>query len=158
MEGNELNDKALSLNEEKGLEVKQRELTPKNRLFLQLLSEGMSTLQAYEKAGYKGSNHAAYQLRSDLKEELIKVLEGQGVDRAGLMYSLKNLIQLPTIEEEIGKIQAKTKLQALNLLFKMVEASKPVAAERPKITAFIVNNGTPQRIIDVTPSEQANGQ
>jgi hypothetical protein len=134
-----------------------RALTPKNRLFLQLLSEGKKTLEAYKQAGYKGNDHAAYQLRSDLKEELVKVLEGQGVDRAGLMQGLKTLIDLPTKEEQEGTIPVKFKLHALNLLFKMVEASKPVSNERPKITAFIVNNGVakeqPSSSIDTSLSE-----
>lgn len=137
--------------------VTQRALTPKNRLFLQLLSEGKGTIQAYKEAGYKGDNHAAYQLRSDLKEELIKVLEGQGVDRAGLMQSLQNLIALPCTEEIIGRVSAKTKLSALNLLFKMVEASKPAAGNTPKITAFIVNNNPSKdqhtQVIDTSTAE-----
>lgn len=154
MESNELQP-----TEPKGLKA-PRELTAKNRLFLQLLTEGKSTLQAYKEAGYKGNDHAAYQLRSDLKEELIKVLEGQGVDRAGLMLSLRNLISLPSIEEQIGRVQAKTKLQALGLLFKMVEAAKPSAGEQPRITAFIVNGAKVQRseVIDVTPAREAEDQ
>jgi len=151
----ELNDKALTLN-------KPRELTAKNRLFLQLLTQGNSTLTAYREAGYKGSDHSAYQLRSDLKEELIKVLEGQGIDRAGLMLTLKNLIDRPTIEEVNGTILLKHKLTALNLLAKMVEAQTPVNSPRPQITAFIVNNrpssAQPSEVIDVTAPYQEDAQ
>jgi hypothetical protein len=136
----------------------KREITPKNRLFLSLLTSGKSTLEAYKEAGYKGNDHAAYQLRSDLKEELIKVLEGQGIDRAGLMLSLKQLIDQPTLEEVNGKVLLKHKLAALNLLFKMVESQTPDKTDRPKITAFIVNNklstNQPSEVIDVTHSSQ----
>ena len=129
---------------------KPRELTPKNRLFLQLLSEGKSTLEAYELAGYKGERHAAYQLRSDLKEELIKTLEGQGIDRAGLMFGVKQLLELPLRETEIS---VKTKIDLLKLLAKVVP--QPVETDKPKITAFVVNNhinsnNSPQPTIDVT--------
>lgn len=150
-----MDDKEL-ITTPKGLEA-PRELTAKNRLFLSLLAEGKKTLEAYKLAGYKGNDHAAYQLRSDLKEELIKTLQGQGIDRAGLMLDVRKLIALPSNAEVSGIIDAKIKLSALNLLFKMVESQTPSKEDKPRITAFIVNNGPskqPSEVIDVTPSSQ----
>lgn len=156
MENNESKD-LIASEPSKALELK-RELTPKNRVFLQLLSEGVKTLEAYKQAGYKGNDHAAYQLRSDLKEELIKVLEGQGIDRAGLMQSLAELISLPIndVQKSMG-VSVKQRLSMLQLLFKMTEATKPTHEDRPKITAFIVNaqpaKVQPSQVIDVTQTE-----
>lgn len=134
---NQLASNTSSSEEHKGSSsslTPKRELTVKNKLFLQGLLEGKPTFVAYTEAGYEGSKHAAYELRSSLKEDLIRALEAQGIDRAGLMLSLSQLMQLPLKENEIS---LKHKIDLLKLLAKTIPADQ--SANKPKITAFIVN-------------------
>jgi hypothetical protein len=124
-----------------------RELTVKNRVFLNHLVEGKKTLEAYRLSGYKGNEHAAYQLRSDLKDELVKALEAQGIDRAGLMLGVEQLMRLPVKDVEIS---VKTKIDLLKLLAKMLpEVNSSV---KPTITKFVINTQIntqePSNVID----------
>lgn len=125
---NEPNDKALTAQEPK------RALTPKNQAFLSFLIEGKSTLDAYKLAGYKGESHTAYQLRYELKEELINRLEAQGIDKAGLMTGLKGLMELPI---EANAVTVKERLDILKVLAKMLPSSN--SNEKPAITRFVIN-------------------
>ena len=43
-------------------------LNPKQRLFLSLIMEGNKTVEAYNKAGYRGDEHAAYTLKTRLNK------------------------------------------------------------------------------------------
>lgn len=91
-------------------------LTPKNRLFLELLADGKPVAVAYKEAGYKGSYHAAYELKSQLKSELVKVLEAKGFSREGLAGEILKLNQLPLADVYKQGINLNQKLSILKLL------------------------------------------
>lgn len=91
-------------------------LTVKNRLFLEHLASGLSVVDAYKQAGYKGSYHAAYELKSQLKGELVKVLEAKGFSREGLASEILKLNQMPLADIYKGGINLNQKLSILKLL------------------------------------------
>lgn len=91
-------------------------LTVKNRLFLEHLANGSAVVEAYKQAGYKGSYHAAYELKSQLKGELVKVLEAKGFSREGLASEILKLNQLPLADVYKQGINLNQKLSILKLL------------------------------------------
>jgi hypothetical protein len=136
---------------------KTRELTDKNVLFLHHLKMGLSTVEAYEKAGYQGNSHAAYELRSYLKNEIAKMLNGEGFGtREGLLLKLKKLQDLPvvqtglTVKEAVELLKLEAKLQP-----------KEAREAKPNITPIVINVHAPASVqavegsktVDVTPIE-----
>ncbi len=120
-----------------------RKLTIKNRVFLEHLCQGMSTLESYRRAGYKGKESAAYELRSQLREHLILLLEGQGVSRDGLMAEVARLSRIPL--EETTSVSVRQKMDILRLLSRILPQPKEA---RVKITPFIVNVGIPDARVE----------
>ena len=112
-----------------------RDLTPKNRLFLMLLMEGCKIPEAHRKAGYDGSEAAAYMLKHELKEEYEALLEVEGVSRSGLMAQVKRLNEL---DLDDSKISVKEKINLLKLLERMLPKEER-SVEKPKITPIIIN-------------------
>lgn len=133
------NSKSLqSASESTSTPGNDRQLTPKNRLFLQLICDGKSTVDAYKQAGYKGDDHAAYEMRSYLGKELERVLAARGLDRANLMSALKELIDLPIndVQKSMG-VSVKQRLAILKEWAKILP--NDTRDDRPKITPFILN-------------------
>lgn len=124
--------------------VAPKPLTAKNKAFLQHLASGRPTLEAYNLAGYKGNNHAAYQLRSDLKQQLAVLLEQGGFSREQLAVEVNRLNELP-LDPSIKNVNFKQKLDVLRLMEKALP--KPMAqGDRPKITPFIVAINKPLNV------------
>lgn len=139
----ETNDKSIQSNDPKELESK---LTPKNRVFLELLSQGKSTLEAYKLAGYQGEDHAAYELKSKLSKDFESYLTAKGLSRADLMLAVKGLIDLPVANYEHKTLKDQMKL--LTMWLKMLPQE---SNNKPSITAFVINNHNA-----VKPSPTAN--
>lgn len=140
-------------------ESHQKNLTDKNILFLHWLRQGKPTTEAYTMAGYQGTAHAAYELRSYLKNELASMLNGEGLGtREGVLLKLKKLQDLPLAQTMLSVKEA---LEILKLEAKL--QPKNEREEKPKITPIIINiqgnatieplkePGKPANVIEVTP-------
>lgn len=112
-------------------------LTAKNKAFLQHLAAGRQTLEAYKLAGYNGEPHAAYQLRSELKQHLTVLLEQGGFSREQLAVEVNRLNELP-LDPSIKNVNFKQKLDILRLMEKALP--KPVSGPKVEITPFILIN------------------
>jgi hypothetical protein len=111
-------------------------LTLKNKAFLQHLAAGRPTLEAYALAGYKGEPHAAYQLRSELRQHLAILLEQGGFSRESLAVEVNRLNSIP-LDPMIQNVNFKQKMDILRLmdkaLPKLLDANTKVS-----ITPFVV--------------------
>lgn len=110
-------------------------LTLKNQSFLNHLLAGKSTIDAYRLAGYKGNGHAAYQLRSQLKEQLKSLLEAEGLDRNGLKIKVKRMLELG-LNPEITSLSPKMYLDVLRFADKLMEHENESDI---KISPFLIN-------------------
>lgn len=110
-------------------------LTPKNRLFLEYLVEGLPVIEAYKKAGYAGGVTAAYDLKHRLKDDFTRLVH-QRVSLTDTLHEIEKLDNLPllhthiTLNQKIRLIQLK--LQAMK---QVKEENKPTE----KFTAFVIN-------------------
>lgn len=139
----ETNDKSIQTNE--SIEPVAK-LTPKNRVFLEQLSQGKSTLEAYKLAGYQGEDHAAYELKSKLYKEFESYLLAKGLSKADMMLAVKDLIDLPIINRNYKSLKDHMKL--IGMWMKMLPEQ---GSSKPNITAFVINNHNA-----VKPSPTAN--
>jgi hypothetical protein len=96
---------------------KNKALTARSQSFLNHLAAGRPTLEAYSLAGYKGNAHAAYQLRSDLKQHLARLLEDGGFSREHLALEINKLNTMP-LDPSIKNVNFKQKLDVLRLMEK----------------------------------------
>ena len=119
-------------------------LNPKQRLFLSLIMEGNKTVEAYNKAGYKGDEHAAYTLKTRLNKALHALAEARGMTRADLMVQVQHIMELPLIRvDSQGKAQAAEGItvdQWIKLAH-LKEKIVPDSKVRPNITAVQINFG-----------------
>ena len=122
--------------EDKQIVKKQRELTAKNKAFLQHLAAGRPTLEAYKLAGYQGEPHAAYELRYQLKAHLATLLEQGGFSRETVAIEVNKLKALP-LSEEIKNVNFKQKLDLLRFMDKALP--KEIEGSKPPITPFKLN-------------------
>ena len=121
-----------------------RALTSKNKAFLQHLASGRPTIEAYHLAGYHGDNHAAYQLRSELKVHLAALLEQGGFSREQLSLEINRLNELP-LDPTIRNVNFRQKMDVLRLMDKALP--KPMAqGDKPRITPFIVAINKPDQV------------
>ncbi len=146
---------ALELENSTSLTSKLAELTDKNVLFLHYINQGLSTVEAYSKAGYKGSNHAAYELRSYLKPYIVSMLQGEGYGtKEGLLLKLKKLQEMP-LESNTLKVKEAIELLKLEAKFQ----PKELKEAKPTITPIVINITSSSNIatdntnktIDITP-------
>lgn len=94
---------------------KQITLTSKNKLFLDYLTDGYSVVDAYKKAGYNGTNHAAYELKSYLSQELGPMLEAKGFTLEGLASDIEKLNRIPLHESAMNGVTLNQKINILRL-------------------------------------------
>lgn len=154
----ETNDKSITSSESTHLEAK---LTPKNRVFLELLSQGVDTVTAHKQAGYEGDSHAAYELKSKLSKDFEAYLTAKGMSRADLMLAVKGLIDQP-----IAGLQIKTMKDHMKLLGMWLKMLPQEGTSKPSITAFVINNhnapkgispaSTASNVVDATVVEDKN--
>lgn len=125
-------------------------LSLKQRCFLEHLCAGKSTLEAYKLAGYKGKAKSAYQLRYELKGQLIELLEAEGVSRDGIMVEVKKLMDIPVAQQMVNVDQ---KVKILRFLATLIPEE---AKAKPKITPFVIaiNNAENVKIDDIPNSEK----
>ena len=124
-------------------------LTVKNKTFLNCLLKGMSTMQAYKSAGYKGDQSAAYDLRYRLKNQLNLLVEGKGLDRAGILFEWSKLLDLP-IDPNETYVSVDQKVKILNGVSKLLPHPKE---ESSKPTPFLVQVFTDKKddkVISIT--------
>lgn len=110
-----------------------KDLSRKSLVFLELLVAGYDTLKAYGMAGFKGKEHAAYQLKSDLRHHLTQLLEAHGVSRNDIKTEVLKLLKLPMHTESVGFDQK------LKLLKFMDTLTKAEPNEGKNYTPFDIN-------------------
>jgi hypothetical protein len=112
-------------------------------------------LEAYRLAGYQGDDHAAYQLRSDLKMQLAQLLEEGGFSREQLGAEINRLNALP-LDPSIKNVNFKQKLDLLRLMEKATAKTIPNGS-KPAITPFIVAINKPEQVVlpPETPKDEA---
>lgn len=127
----------LSTMPSKALNLRKQtpKLTLRNQSFLNHLIAGKTTLEAYRLAGYKGNVHAAYQLRSQLKEQLKVALEAEGLDRNGLKIRIKQMLEMG-LDPEVKTLSPKMYLETLRFADKLMEHEHESDI---KISPFLIN-------------------
>ncbi len=138
---------------------KEKALTARNKSFLNHLAAGRPTLEAYNLAGYKGDTHAAYQLRSDLKMYLARLLEEGGFSREHLASEITKLNTMP-LDPSIKNVNFKQKLDVLRLMEKALP--KPTSSMTgQKITPVRLNFHTTEPItldsVETTAEQEDDG-
>ena len=95
------------------------ELTPRQRLFLTLLLDGVKPQTAYVKAGYDGDpSHAAYVLKSRLDKQMTLMAMARGTTKADLIAQMQALHDLPVVDDEgapVTGISMQHKLRLITL-------------------------------------------
>lgn len=129
---------------EKQSSVGRKELSDRNRVFLDKLADGVPTVDAYRLAGYTGSPHTAYELKRQLKQELRNVLEARGYSMEGLASEILNLTKLPVdLTKYPNGIPLSQKIQILKLFAGTLKGDSPRAAGPQSVTAFIIQREAP---------------
>lgn len=114
-------------------------LTPKARVFIELMSQGVSVPEAYRKAGYKGKdNHAAYSLKALLSQHLRQRLEAMGFSLEGVATEILQLARIPMVTRDQVTLDEKIKILKL---FASVLPRQEHKTTAPHVTAFIINRG-----------------
>lgn len=131
-------DKSIQTNDIKEPESK---LTSKNKMFLELLSQGKSTLEAYKLSGYQGDDHAAYELKSKLSRDFEAYLLNKGLSKGDLMLAVKGLIDAPL--HPLAAKGVKDQIKLLTLWLKMLPQE---SSSKPNITAFVINNHNDSKV------------
>lgn len=119
------------------------ELTPKQRLFLMLLVEGVAPQDAYVKAGYDGDpKHASYQLKSRLDKQLTLMAVAHGMAKSDLILGMKKLNELPVVDKE-GLPQSGISMQhKLRLMEMQLRVLDSIAERAPsEIMGIQINFG-----------------
>lgn len=121
----------------------RKTLSPRNRVFLDKLADGVPVIDAYRLAGYTGGNHTAYELRRQLKNELRNVLEGRGFTIEGVATEILNLTRLPVdLTRYPNGIPLDKKIQILRLFAQTLKDDAPKSVSTPHVTAFIISRST----------------
>lgn len=130
--------------------IEERKLTDRNVLFLHYLKLGKGTVEAYEAAGYNGNAHSAYELRSYLKNEIAKMIAGEGFGtREGILLKLKKLQEIPVNQPVLSVKEA---LEILKLEAKM--QPKENKESKPTITPIVININPAvetRNVVEITP-------
>lgn len=127
-------------------QAKALELTDRNRLFIHLILSGNSTVEAHKLAGYKGDDHAAYELRCKLGPAIAAEASARGVSEEGLMADMASLDSLPVAHGGSVTVEQKLKLMGLKQKF-----LKDKADGERELTRFVVGKKAEKGVIDVEP-------
>lgn len=103
------------------------ELTPKQRIFLNLLVEGEAPQVAYKKAGYEGEPDSCYQLKSRLDKQLTMIAISRGMAKSDLVLGMKKLNELPILDDKgdpVRGISMQHKLRLMDMQARMLESMK----------------------------------
>jgi hypothetical protein len=104
------------------------ELTPQQRIFLNLMVEGEAPQSAYVKAGYTGDpKHACYQLKSRLDKQLTMLAISRGMAKSDLVLGLKKLNELPILDDNgdpVRGISMQHKLRLMDMQARMLDSMK----------------------------------
>lgn len=153
------NDKSIDKRSREG----RKELTPRNRVFLERIADGVPIVDAYRLAGYTGAPHTAHELKRQLKSELKELLEARGFSIEGLASQILELQKIPVnMRMYPDGIPLSQKIQLLRLQLQALKDDAPKAAPPVQnVTAFIVNRGDSgpkvtiqDNVHDTTASEQ----
>lgn len=119
-------------------EIKDK-LTKRNFKFIELLSQGLSVVEAYKAAGYKGTNEQQpYQLSHSLKHKISEYLQIKGFNKESLAIQLDKLISLPLRSDQTA-VTIDQKIRMLRLFKDSLPESEK--KEEPKLSRFtVVNN------------------
>lgn len=128
---------------EKRDRIGRKELTPRNRLFLERIADGLPIVDAYRLAGYHGAPHTAHELKRQLRGELKAILEARGFSMEGLAAEVLKLQAMPlNMKLYPDGIPLSQKIQILRLQLQALKDDAPKApSSPPNITAFIINRG-----------------
>lgn len=142
--------------------IGRKVLSPRNKIFLDKLADGVPVIDSYRLAGYTGGNHTAYELKRQLKQELKQVLEARGFTMEGVASEILNLSKLPVdLTKYPNGIPLGQKLQILRLHLLALKDDAPRApAAQQNVTAFIVSrspgHGARVNVVDTTVTDSLN--
>lgn len=146
-------------------EKKALELTDKNRLFIYKLvhekSESgnpLTVYEAYQKAGYEGDIHAAYQLKSRLEKELMMEEMNRGASKADIFKQIADAMQLPAVDKSgapVSGISMTNKIKVLGLALKAHEQLEPTPV---KLSVFQINMPGSKPAATVIEAEVVKGE
>jgi hypothetical protein len=136
-------------------------LTKRNFKFIELLSQGLSVVEAYKAAGYKGTNdQQPYQLSHSLKHKISEYLQVKGFNKENLAIQLDKLVSLPLRHDQTA-VTIDQKIRMLRLFKDSLPESEK--KEEPKFSRFTVVNNyvkvdtdnqlTRENTIDITPEQ-----
>lgn len=117
--------------------------TPKQRLFVHLILQGKSTVEAHRLAGYKGSPHAAYELRSKLRAEIAAEAAARGVSADGVSADIAAMDELPVDVPEKG-LSVDQKLKLIGLKHKVLSDRKEAGRD---LAEFVIGK-RPVEVVD----------
>ena len=146
----ENNDLSLSGNKD----LSAPKLTTRARLFLELLSQGKDILVAYREAGYKGSSHAAYELKSSLRQDYAELLNAKGFGLESVSQQILELSKLPLRDIYKQGVNLQEKLKILTLHAKVLKDFQPEKDTKKAITAFIVTKSADNQTSVITANVQ----
>lgn len=131
---------------------KEIEITDQNIKFYRMIMSGISIIDAYKGAGYKGTSpDAPYALYSSLKKRLLALQEADSnINALQLRKQLGDILSLPLSSKEIT---IKDKLNAIKLTHDIVESSKQM--DNPVITAFVLHRSEPKDVVEVEESKDS---
>jgi len=122
--------------------IGRKALSPRNKVFLDKLADGVPVVDSYRLAGYTGGPHTAYELKRQLKQELREVLEARGFTMEGVATEILSLSKLPVdLTRYPNGIPLEAKIRILKLFAQTVKDDAPKQTAAPHVTAFIINRG-----------------
>ena len=131
--------------------IGRKELTARNRKFLELLADGIGAQAAYVEAGYKGAPHTAYELKRQLKAELRELLEARGYSMEGVASEILNLAKLKVdMSKHPNGIPLSQKIAILRLFAQTVKEASPKGPQQ-NVTAFIINRAGAPDVVAPAP-------
>ena len=135
--------------------ARKRTLTPKNRVYIQLICDGVPIVGAYRKAGYGGEPHTAYELKRQLAEHLAEALAARGFSAEGVACELVELSKIPLdprIASQGLSFDQKLRLIRLKVQALVAQAQRQQGAPR-NVTAFVINRNGKDSTIGVNVSD-----
>lgn len=131
-------------------------LSDRNRAFIYHLVHGQSAsgnpltvYEAYQKAGYEGDKHAAYELKSRLEREIMQAEITRGASKADIFREIAGLMQLPAVDKMGAALTGISATNKIKVLALAVKAHEVIDVPQPKITAVNINMGPVEQKITV---------
>jgi len=128
----------------------EQKLTKQNLKFIELRAKGLSVVEAYKLAGYKGTHpEQAYQLSHQVKNKVTELIEEDGYNKNSFMLQMSELLKLPlarvnNLGNKIGDVDYLTveeKLKVLRLFKDTLPEMKKETNVIPRFQIFMNDGG-----------------